>query len=72
MRRRGDKRDVWHGRSLMTAGGLTKKELTLNKSGKVVSRKQSEAGKRRGLDKLKKFQFKKKQKERKERKNEDS
>ena len=61
MRRRGTKSDVYHGRALKTAGGLTKNDLTLNKVGRVVSKKQSEAGKRRGLEKLKKYQFKKKQ-----------
>ena len=51
---------MYHKKALQTAGGLTKKDLILNKSGKVVSKRQSLAGKRRGADALKKYRFKKK------------
>ena len=60
MRTRGTKHEVFHGRALRTSGGLTKNELMLNKHNKVVSKKQSAAGKRRGAEALKKYQFKKK------------
>ena len=44
---RGSKKDVWHGYARRTAGGLTKDDLVLNKRGKPVSKKQSEAAKLR-------------------------
>ena len=43
----GSKLQVWRGTADKTSGGLTKKDLVLNKRGKVVSKKQSEAGKKR-------------------------
>ena len=61
IRVRGSKHEVFHGRALKTPGGLMREHLMLNKHGKVVSRKQSAAGKRRGADSLKKWQFKKKE-----------
>ena len=39
------KRAVWDGRLRSTSGGLTKKDLMLNKDGKVVSIKQHKSGK---------------------------
>jgi hypothetical protein len=36
----GNKQEVWKGLALKTRGGLTKKDLCINKKGKVVSRKQ--------------------------------
>ena len=60
MKRRGNKHEVYHGRAYRTAGGLKKADLMLNRYGKVVSRKQSEAGKRRGTESLKRWQFRKK------------
>ena len=44
---RGSKKDVWHGLAKRTAGGLTKDDLVLNKRGKPVSKKQSDAAKLR-------------------------
>ena len=41
--KRGSKAEVWAGSALKTAGGLTKADLTLNKKGVPVSKKQSEA-----------------------------
>ena len=40
----GSMLEVWRGTSQKTAGGLNKKDLTLSKSGKVVSKKQQQAG----------------------------
>ena len=40
---RGSKLQVWNGTALKTAGGLTKADLTLNKKGVPVSKRQSEA-----------------------------
>ena len=60
MKVRGSKSDVWYGRAMKTPGGLTKDKLMVNRYGKIVSRKQSEAGKRRGTDSLKKWRFEKK------------
>ena len=43
----GKKWQVWKGTRERTAGGLTKKDLRKSKSGKIVSRKQSLAARRR-------------------------
>lgn len=43
----GKRRAVWEGRLRSTTGGLTKKDLKLNKQGKVVSKKASDAAKNR-------------------------
>jgi len=40
----GSMRKVWNGSSMFTKGGLTKKNLMLNKKGKVVSKKQFAIG----------------------------
>ena len=40
---RGSKQAVWDGAAHKTAGGLTKADLVLSKSGKPVSKRQSEA-----------------------------
>ena len=66
MKTRGSKHDVYHSRAWKTAGGLTKDKLIVNKYGKVVSRKQSEAGKKRGTEALKKWRFEKKSKDKDE------
>lgn len=42
----GQRRQVWDGRALKTNGGLTKKDLMKSKSGKIVSKRASAAGKR--------------------------
>merc|ERR1712157_535846 len=42
----GSMRRVWSGTADKTKGGLRKKDLMLNKSGKVVSKKQFAAGKK--------------------------
>jgi len=42
----GSKDEVWAGVALHTAGKLTRSDLMLNASGKVVSRKQHANGKR--------------------------
>ena len=46
-KRIGTKHDVYHGICKCTSGGLYKKDLKINKRGKVVSIKQSENGKKR-------------------------
>jgi hypothetical protein len=38
----GTRKDVWTGKAEQTTGGLTKRDLCLNTSGRVVSRKRSE------------------------------
>jgi hypothetical protein len=42
----GSKAQVFHGTAKHTKGGLTRKDLVKNKRGKIVSRKQAEAGKK--------------------------
>lgn len=42
----GQRRQVYEGRALKTRGGLTRKDLKKSKSGKIVSRKASDASKR--------------------------
>merc|ERR1712048_628392 len=42
----GSMRRVWSGTAMYTKGGLMKKDLCLNKRGKVVSKKQMQRGKR--------------------------
>ena len=40
----GSMLQVWRGTAVHTAGGLTVKDLTRSKSGKIVSKKQQQAG----------------------------
>ena len=42
----GSKAQVFHGSAQRTAGGLTRKDLVMNKRGRIVSRKQMAAGKK--------------------------
>ena len=56
---RGSKSDVFHGIAQRTASGLTAGDLIKNSRGKVVSKKQHEAGKR-NVERLKKHRFVKK------------
>ena len=42
MRRVGNREEVWHGHAHHTSGGLTRSDLKLNSSGKIVSRRASE------------------------------
>lgn len=58
---RGSKSEVFNGHALKTASGLTKNELIKNKRGKIVSRKQHEAGKK-NIERLKQHRFKTKKK----------
>ena len=39
----GTRQEVWDGECMMTRGGLTKDDLVLSKTGRLVSRKKSEA-----------------------------
>jgi len=43
----GDRNDVWHGRALMTKGGLRFGDLAKSKSGKIVSRIKQAIGEQR-------------------------
>ena len=45
MRKYGTRQDVWSETCTMTRGGLTKADLMLSKTGKIVSKKKSEAAK---------------------------
>merc|ERR1712060_401100 len=42
----GSKIQVWNGTKICTKGGLLKKDLCINKRGKVVSKKQMASGKK--------------------------
>jgi len=42
----GSMRRVWSGTAMYTKGGLMKKDLCINKRGKVVSKKQMQRGKK--------------------------
>ena len=42
----GSRVQVYHGTAMKTSGGLTKKDLFMNKRGRIVSRKASAAGKK--------------------------
>ncbi len=42
----GSRRQVWNGTAKKTAGGLTKKDLKINKRGRIVSKKMSDRAKR--------------------------
>ena len=37
----GSRAEVWHGTAKKTSGGLLKKDLKMNKRGRIVSRKKS-------------------------------
>ncbi len=39
----GDRTSVWNGQAKQTRGGLTKDDLIMSKSGKIVSKKKSES-----------------------------
>lgn len=39
----GDRSSVWNGTAKQTRGGLTKDDLVMSKSGKIVSKKKSES-----------------------------
>lgn len=52
----GSKLQVWNGTAAKTSGGLTKTMLIKNKRGRIVSKKQAEAGRKafaRNREKLK-------------------
>ena len=50
---RGTRKEVWEGTAMHTGGGLSKDDLFLNKTGKIVSRRQSEVAKARRQSALK-------------------
>ena len=53
MKTKGTKEEVYNGDAKHTAGGLTKKDLMMNNKGKVISKRQHEAGKI-AIDRMKK------------------
>ena len=55
MKKYGDRLSVYEGRCKMTRGGLTKEDLLVSKSGKIVSKKKSE----RAKENYSKYGFKK-------------
>ncbi len=48
----GDKLAVWMGEALHTKGGLTRKDLMVNKRGKVVSKRKHMLGLKVGIHNL--------------------
>ena len=42
----GKRASVWHGTAYKTSGGLTKKNLHMNKNGRIVSKKKHETAKK--------------------------
>ena len=50
---RGTRKEVWEGTAMHTGSGLSKDDLFLSKTGKIVSRRQSEAAKARRQSALK-------------------
>ena len=59
MKKFGDRQSVYDGLATMTRGGLTKDDLIVSKTGRIVSKKKSEAAK----NAYQKFGFKKRKKE---------
>ena len=45
MKTEGTRAEVMHGTAIRTSGGLTKKDLKYNKSGRIVSKKKSQIAK---------------------------
>ena len=45
MRKYGSRQEVWDGLCTMTRGGLSKDDLIMSKTNKIVSKKKSEAAK---------------------------
>lgn len=54
MQTTGTRAQVWHGNAKKTSGGLTKKNLMMNKHGRIVSRRKHASGKKtiKRLEKL--------------------
>ena len=46
MKKFGSRSDVWNAECTMTRGGLTKGDLMMSKTGRIVSKKKSEAAKK--------------------------
>jgi DnaJ-class molecular chaperone len=55
----GTKNEVWNGGALRTSGGLKKSDLMKNSKGKIISKKQFEAGKR-AYENIKAYSYPKK------------
>ena len=56
----GTRAEVWSGVADRTRGGLTKDGLMINARGKLVSRKRSELARKMNTDRLREYQYKKK------------
>jgi hypothetical protein len=48
----GSRAQVWHGTAKKTSGGLTKKDLTMNKRGRIVSRRKAKTAKKEKLSRF--------------------
>ena len=59
MKRTGTRQEVWENEAHHTRGGLQKKDLILNKRGKVVSKARSVLA-QQNVKRLKQYQYKKK------------
>lgn len=68
MRATGTRQEVWDGKADHTSSGLKKDKFILNKRGKVVSKARSLAS-QQNVERLRKFQFSKKEEPTKIKKN---
>ena len=57
IKNKGSRAEVFHGNALMTTGGLTKKDLVMNKHGRIVSAKKVKQSKDPNLNPLLKGNF---------------
>ena len=57
IKNKGSRAEVFHGNALMTTGGLTKKDLVMNKHGRIVSAKKVKQSKDPELNPLLKGNF---------------
>jgi hypothetical protein len=57
MQTTGTRAQVWHGTAKKTSGGLTKKNLMMNKHGRIVSRRKHAVGKK-SIKRLEKLGYK--------------
>ena len=48
----GSRAQVWHGTAKKTSGGLTKKDLMMNKRGRIVSRRKAKTAKKEKLSRF--------------------
>jgi len=48
----GSRAQVWHGTAKKTSGGLTKKDLVMNKRGRIVSKRKAKTAKKEKLSRF--------------------